>query len=46
MSNMYGPNDHFDEERSHALGALISKIYDAKVEKKKSVEIWGNWKTP
>ena len=44
MSNMYGPNDHFDEERSHALGALIRKIYDAKVEKKKSVEIWGTGK--
>ena len=30
MSNMYGPHDHFDEERSHVLGALINKIYNAK----------------
>ena len=30
FSNMYGPYDHFEEERSHALGALIKKIYDAK----------------
>ena len=25
LSNMYGPFDHFDEERSHALGALVKK---------------------
>nr|HQU53551.1 NAD-dependent epimerase/dehydratase family protein [Saprospiraceae bacterium] len=25
LSNMYGPEDHFEEERSHALGALIMK---------------------
>uniref|UniRef100_UPI004048DDD4 NAD-dependent epimerase/dehydratase family protein n=1 Tax=Polaribacter sp. TaxID=1920175 RepID=UPI004048DDD4 len=30
LSNMYGPEDHFDEERSHALGALIMKIVNAK----------------
>ena len=41
LSNMYGPNDHFDEERSHALGALINKIYTAKKEKENSIEIWG-----
>src|SRR3989338_7648854 len=23
LPNMYGPGDHFDETRSHALGALI-----------------------
>ena len=31
MSNMYGPNDHFEESRSHAMGALINKIYTAKL---------------
>ena len=30
VSNMYGPHDHFDIERSHALGAIIKKVYDAK----------------
>ena len=25
FSNMYGPKDHFDPERSHALGAIIKK---------------------
>ncbi len=43
LSNMYGPNDHFDEERSHALGALIKKTYDSKNENK-SVQIWGTGK--
>ena len=44
FSNMYGPDDHFEEERSHALGALIKKIYDAKKNKKESIEIWGTGK--
>ena len=30
LSNMYGPGDHFEEERSHALGALIMKFVRAK----------------
>ena len=42
LSNMYGPGDHFDEERSHALGALINKIYNAKKNNLNSIEIWGS----
>jgi GDP-L-fucose synthase len=42
LSNMYGPNDHFEEKRSHALGALISKIYNAKQNKNEEVTIWGD----
>lgn len=41
FSNMYGPEDHFEEERSHALGALIMKIVRAKRERQPSVIIWG-----
>ncbi len=41
ISNMYGPEDHFEEERSHALGALIMKIVKAKREDLPSVTIWG-----
>lgn len=44
LPNMYGPNDHFEIIRSHALGALISKIVDAKEKGKKNVEIWGTGK--
>ena len=44
LSNMYGPHDHFEEKKSHALGALIKKIYDAKLNNSKYVEIWGTGK--
>ena len=42
MSNMFGPNDHFEENRSHALGALIKKVCDAKLKKNSSIEVWGD----
>jgi GDP-L-fucose synthase len=42
LSNMYGPEDHFDEERSHALGALIMKIVQAKRTNAKQVSVWGS----
>ncbi len=42
MSNMYGPNDHFEENRSHAMGALINKIYTAKLKNEKTVDVWGS----
>jgi GDP-L-fucose synthase len=41
LSNMYGPGDHFDEERSHALGALIMKIFNAKRNNEPKVIVWG-----
>lgn len=44
LSNMYGPEDHFEEERSHALGALIMKIIKAKERDKQEVIIWGSGK--
>lgn len=42
FSNMYGPFDHFDEERSHALGALIKKFYLAKIYNSREVVVWGS----
>ncbi|MBN1384057.1 MAG: NAD-dependent epimerase/dehydratase family protein [Elusimicrobia bacterium] len=44
LPNMYGPDDHFEPIRSHALGALIAKIVDAKMKNLPSVEIWGTGK--
>ena len=44
LSNMYGPEDHFDEERSHALGALIMKIVNAKQTGQKQIIVWGTGK--
>ncbi len=41
LSNMYGPEDHFEEERSHALGALIMKFAKAKKENAPHVVVWG-----
>jgi GDP-L-fucose synthase len=42
LSNMYGPEDHFEEERSHALGALIMKMVKAKRENAPEVIVWGS----
>ena len=44
LSNMYGPGDHFEAERSHALGALIMKFVEAKRQNKPFVEVWGTGK--
>ena len=41
LSNMYGPEDHFEEERSHALGALIMKIANARRLDLPKVSVWG-----
>lgn len=44
VSNMYGPGDHFEEARSHALGALIMKFCDAVKKNAKQVVVWGTGK--
>jgi len=36
-SNIYGPHDKFDLERSHVFGATITKVMTAR----DSVEVWG-----
>ncbi len=41
LPNLYGPGDHFDSLRSHALGALVRKIVDADRDGTSSVELWG-----
>lgn len=40
-TNLYGPNDNYDLNNSHVLPALIRKFYEAKINKKPSVTIWG-----
>lgn len=42
LPNMYGPEDYFEEERSHALGALVMKIVEAKEKGYSSVSVWGS----
>ncbi len=40
--NLYGPNDNFDLLNSHFLPAILKKIYTAKKNSKKYVQIWGD----
>lgn len=40
-TNLYGPGDNFDLERSHVLPAMIRKFDDAKREGKPTVTLWG-----
>ena len=39
--NLYGPNDHYEPDRSHAVSALIYKMHRAKRENFPTVEAWG-----
>ena len=41
-TNLYGPNDNFNEESSHVIPALIKKIQLAKQHEKKFVSLWGD----
>lgn len=41
-TNLYGPNDHYDLEKSHVLPALLRKFIEAKHNKQPKVTIWGS----
>lgn len=43
-TNLFGINDNFDLETSHALPALMRKFHEAKVNGQPSVELWGSGK--
>ena len=40
-TNLYGPNDNYDLEKSHVLPALIRKFHEAKKNKVPHVMMWG-----
>ena len=40
-TNLYGPNDNYDLNKSHVLPALLRKFHTAKMEDLPEVEIWG-----
>lgn len=40
-TNLYGPGDNFDLQKSHVLPALIRKFHDAKVAGQQAVTVWG-----
>ena len=40
-TNLYGPNDNYDLEKSHVLPALIRKFHEAKKRNEPHVMLWG-----
>lgn len=40
-TNLYGPNDNFDLERSHVLPALLRRFHEAKERGAREVVLWG-----
>jgi GDP-L-fucose synthase len=40
-TNIYGPGDNFDLEKSHVLAAVIRKVHEAKIQHRREVTIWG-----
>jgi len=41
-TNMYGPGDNYDLEKSHVLPALIRKFHEARIAGSASVTCWGS----
>ncbi|MBI2914236.1 MAG: NAD-dependent epimerase/dehydratase family protein [Chloroflexi bacterium] len=42
LTNLYGPWDTFNPERSHVVAALIRKFVEARVAGASEVEVWGS----
>jgi GDP-L-fucose synthase len=43
-TNLYGPGDHYDLEKSHVIPALILKFHDARQRAAAQVTVWGSGK--
>jgi GDP-L-fucose synthase len=43
-TNLYGPGDNYDLEKSHVLPALIRKVYEARSAGRSEVVVWGTGK--
>tara|TARA_B100000003_G_scaffold86438_2_gene77429 strand:+ start:191 stop:1117 length:927 start_codon:yes stop_codon:yes gene_type:complete len=41
-TNLYGPNDNFDESSSHVIPGLIRRMYSAKLEGASVFNVWGD----
>jgi GDP-L-fucose synthase len=41
-TNLYGPNDNYDLEKSHVLPAMIRKFFEAKLRGEHTVTLWGD----
>ena len=40
-TNLYGPGDHFEPDRSHVIPALIQKVADAMARGDDHIDVWG-----
>lgn len=41
LTNLYGPRDTYNPDRSHVVAALIRKWVEAKINREEQVEVWG-----
>lgn len=41
-TNLYGPNDNYDLQKSHVLPALLRKFHEAKLNGDPTVAVWGS----
>lgn len=41
-TNLYGPGDNYHHLNSHVIPALIRKIYEANINKKNNITLWGS----
>ncbi len=44
LTNLYGPRDSYNPQRSHVAAALIRKFVEAAIVKQREVEVWGTGK--
>ena len=44
LTNLYGPGDSYNPDRSHVVAALVRKFVEAEINKAPSVEVWGTGK--
>jgi len=44
LTNLYGPGDSYNTERSHVVAALVRKWVEAEIAKTPTIEVWGTGK--
>jgi GDP-L-fucose synthase len=44
LTNLYGPGDSYNPDRSHVVAALVRKWVEAEQNKQPSIEVWGTGK--
>jgi GDP-L-fucose synthase len=44
VSNAYGPNDHLNEERTHAMSGIIMRMIKSQINKDEDFVVWGSGK--